>query len=178
MHRCLGSLILTVALLTGCWALAEEPATLVVRGDVLNPVQWSAEELKAEFSKETQEVKFSLDKGKTQQVGTGVPLFSLIQAATLKTEKTQKHHDLTFLVYVEARDSYRVFFSLAELAPQGGNVQAWLLWDVDGKPLSGKEAPFRLVVTSDRGHDRNIYAVASINLVDGTKLANQLAKEE
>ena len=90
-------------------------------------------------------------------------------------EKVPKHHQLTFLVIVEARDSYRAFFSLAELLPECGRTQAYLIWDVDGKPLSGEQAPFRLVVSSDREPDRSIYGIATITLVDGTQLASQLA---
>jgi hypothetical protein len=98
-----------------------------------------------------------------------------VQAAAPKVEKTPKHHDLAFFVVVEARDSYRVFFSLAELLPQGGNAQAWLIWDVDGKPIVEKEAPYRLVVLSDRGHDRQIYAINTIRLIDGAKLVTKPA---
>jgi hypothetical protein len=105
----------------------------------------------------------------------GIPLISLLQEASPKTEKVPKHYDLTFLVIIEAHDLYQVFFSLAELLPACGNAQAYLIWDVDGKPLSANEAPFRLIVSSDRGHDGNIYGIASITLVDGTKLASQLA---
>ena len=76
---------------------------------------------------------------------------------------------------MEARDGYRVYFSLAELTPQCGAAQVFLVWEADGKPLTGKEAPFRLAVTSDQGHDRYIYGITTMTLVDGTKLANQLA---
>lgn len=62
---------------------------------------------------------------------------------------------------------YRAFFSLAELLPAIGGAQAWLLFDVNGKALEGKEAPLRLVVPSDKTHDRNIYGITSLTLVDG-----------
>jgi hypothetical protein len=167
--------MIVVVLLAGCCAFAQEPTTVLVRGDVAKPQQWSIEDLKQQFAKEVQSVKFSLGKDKPQQTGTGIPLLTLIQAASLKIEKSQKHYDLTFLIVLEAHDSYRVFFSLAELLPQCGNGQAWLIWDVDGKPFSGKEAPFSLVVLSDRGHDRHIYGVTTIRVVDGIKLATRLA---
>jgi len=169
-------IVLSAVLLTPHHALAQRPtATVEVRGDVLKPGQWSVEDLKRQFAKEVQTVKFTPATDKPHQIGTGIPLLSLILAASPRTEKTPKHYDLTFLVIVEARDSYRVFFSMAELLPQCGHAQVWLVWDVDGKPLSGEEAPFRLVVTSDQGHDRYIYGIAGVNLVDGTKLAAQLA---
>jgi DMSO/TMAO reductase YedYZ molybdopterin-dependent catalytic subunit len=142
---------------------------------VLKPGQWSPQDVRQRFADQIQSIKFSTGKDKEQHVGTGIPFASLLQEASPKTEKVPKHYDLTFLVIIEARDSYRVFFSLAELLPACGNAQAYLIWDMDGKPLPPNEAPFRLIVSSDRGHDRNIYGIASITLVDGTKLASQLA---
>lgn len=147
---------------------------IAVRGDVLKPGQWAAADLKQQFAKEIQTVKFTSGTDKEQHMGTGVPLISLLQAAAPKTETVPKHYDLTFLVILEALDHYRVFFSLAELLPACGHAQAWLIWNVDGKSLSGKEAPIRLIVSSDAGPDRHIYGIASITLVDGTKLASQL----
>jgi hypothetical protein len=91
----------------------------------------------------------------------------------LLTEKTPKHYDLSFFVIVEAHDAYRVFFSIAELMPQNGQSQIWLIWDVNGKPLSGKEAPLRLVNPTGQGVDRWIYGLAGVTLVDGIKPANQ-----
>jgi hypothetical protein len=153
----------------------EAAATLTVHGDVLNPGPWSVVDLKQKFAKEIQTVKFTSGMDKEQHSGTGIPLVSLLLAAAPMTEKVPKHHDLTFLVILEALDHYRVFFSLAELLPSCGRAQAWLIWDVDGKALSRKEAPVRLAILSDQGHDRYLYGIASITLVDGTKLAAQLS---
>jgi DMSO/TMAO reductase YedYZ molybdopterin-dependent catalytic subunit len=149
------------------------PAGIAVRGDVLKPGVWSVDDLKQQFAKEIQTVKLAIGEDKQQKAATGIPLFSLINASELKTEKTPKHYDLSFIVIVEANDAYRVFFSLAELLPKNGQPQVWLVWEMDGKPLSGKEAPLRLVST-ERGADRSIYGVAGLTLVDGIKLANQL----
>jgi DMSO/TMAO reductase YedYZ molybdopterin-dependent catalytic subunit len=168
------SKIALALLFTVSYVLAQEPTTVMVRGDVFKPREWSISDIKQQFSNEIQTIKLPAGKDGQQQSATGVPLISLIKAAELKVEKTPKHYDLTFLVYIQAHDSYRVFFSLAELMPQGGSQQAWLVWEVDGKPLSGKEAPYRLVALGEGAHDRQIYGVTSINLVDGTKLANRL----
>jgi len=176
MHRlsCPALALASILFMTLC-VFAQQPATLVVRGAVFKPGPWSVENLKQQFANQIQTIKFTPAEDQLQQIGTGIPLLALIQTVAPKTEKVPKHYDLTFLVILEARDSYRVFFSLAELLPQCGHAQVWLIWDVGGKPLSGKEAPFRLVVLSDEGHDRYIYGIASVNLVDGNKLANQLA---
>jgi DMSO/TMAO reductase YedYZ molybdopterin-dependent catalytic subunit len=175
MRRFMSCMIVCLAiLLTTYGTVAQEPLKIAVRGDVAKSGQWSIEDLKKQFSKETQTIKLSQGMEGAQQSGTGIPLFVLIQAAEPKAEKNAKHSDLAFLVYLEARDSYRAFFSLAEISPTVGTTQAWLIWEVNGKPLSGNEAPCRLVVTSDQGHSRSIFGIASVNLVDGTKLANRL----
>jgi len=165
---------ITFLLTNFCLHAQDSAASLTIRGDVQKPVQWSVEELKTKFAGQAQEIKFTAGKDKEMNVGTGIPLPAVIETAGLKTDQGIKHHNLTFLVIVEAADSYRVFFSMAELAPQLGQAQAWLIWSVDGKPLSGKEAPLRLVVPSDKSVDRQIYGINKITLVDGIKLANQL----
>lgn len=153
----------------------ESAASFDVRGDVLKPRQWALSQLKQEFAKEIQTVKFSTGMDQDQHIGTGIPLVSLLQAAELKTEKSPKHYELSFFVILEARDNYRVYFSLAELLPSCGRTQAWLILDMDGQALPAKEAPIRLVVLSDQGHDRYIYGITGMALVDGTKLAARLS---
>ena len=162
-----------------CLSAQDAATTLSIRGDVQKPVRWSIDQLKERFAGQIKEVKF-IDADKSQKIGTGIQLLSVIQACGPRIEKDTKwtlkdtlHHDLSFLVILEARDSYKVFFSLAELMQWFGNAQAWLLWNVNGKPLSGKQAPLWLVV-SGQGFDRNIYGIEKITVVDGIKLANQL----
>jgi DMSO/TMAO reductase YedYZ molybdopterin-dependent catalytic subunit len=164
-----------VFLLTlGCMSAQDSSGILSICGDIQKPAQWSAEALKAKFAGQVQDIKFSVGKDKPANVGTGIPLLSVIQAAEPKSDQATRHQNLAFFVILEAYDKYRVFFSLAELMPQCGHAQATIIWAVDGKPLSMKEAPFRLIVTTDQGHDRNIYGLTKITLVDGNKLANQL----
>jgi DMSO/TMAO reductase YedYZ molybdopterin-dependent catalytic subunit len=158
----------------GCIAAQDTAGTLSIGGDIEKPAQWTLETLKAQFAGQIQEIKFAAGKDKAESVGTGIPLLSVIQSAEPKSDLALKHQDLAFFAILEAYDKYRVFFSLPELMPQGGHAQAWIIWAVDGKPLSGKEAPFRLIVTTDQGHDRNIYGLIKIILVDGNKLANKM----
>lgn len=173
---CVLALSATIILLSAQRVIAQErPETVMLRGDVLKPGPWGIEDLKRQFSKDVRSITFTPGTDKPQQTATGIPLLALIQAAGLKTEKAPKHYDLTFFAILEARDSYRVYFSLAELLPQCGHAQVWLVWDSNGKPLPDPEAPFRLVVSSDQGHDRYIYGIKSLTLVDGNKLATQSA---
>jgi hypothetical protein len=169
-------ILLTVALIATPFVFAQgEKTGITICGDVLKSGVWSVDDLKRQFAKEIQTVKFG-SEDKQQKSATGIPLFSLIKAAELKIEKTPKHYDLSFIVILEAHDSYRVFFTLPELMPKDGQAQVWLVWDVDGKPLAGKEAPLRLVSTNRA--DRSIYGLARMTLVDGIKLANRLAAEK
>ncbi len=179
MRSIVKSLILLVGVLAPVHrSLAQAPSsTLVVRGDIQKPGEWTVESIRQQFAGQARAVTFTAGD-KQPRVGTGIPLYSLIQEAAPRTEKVPKHYDLSFFVILEARDGYRVFFTLAELSPQCGNAQVWLVWEVDGKPLSEKEAPFRLAVLSDQGHDRYIYGISTITLVDGTRLANQLAGQK
>jgi DMSO/TMAO reductase YedYZ molybdopterin-dependent catalytic subunit len=163
-----------IALFIAGSAISQESLKIKARGDVVSPGQWSIEDLKRQFAKDIKTVAFSTGKDAPQQTGTGIPLIALIQAAGPKAGGG-KHADLSFIVCIEARDGYRVFFSLAELLPEIGNSQAWLLWEMDGKPLSGNEAPCRLIVTTDKGHSRSIFGIASVNLFDGAALANRLS---
>jgi DMSO/TMAO reductase YedYZ molybdopterin-dependent catalytic subunit len=176
MHSHFKFLVISlVFLLTLGYVPAQDSSgTLSISGDIQKSAQWSVETLKTQFTGEVQDIKFAAGKDKPANVGTGIPLLAVIQSAAPKSDQVTKHQDLGFFVILEAYDKYRVFFSLPELMPQGGHAQAWIIWAVDGKLLSGKEAPFRLIVTTDQGHDRNIYGLTKITLVDGNKLANRL----
>jgi len=169
----LTALAAVVLLASLCLLAQDRAAKLSARGDVQNPMEWSIEELKTQFAGKIQDVKFLSGKEKQSRVGIGIPLLSVIQAAGLKTDKGIRHHDLKYMAIVEAYDSYQAFFSVAELMPEVGNAQAWLVWNVDGKPLPEKEAPLRLVVSSDQAGHRQIFGVVKIILVDGAKLAGQ-----
>ena len=173
--RRLWVLAATMLLAVPLAAARERADSVMVRGDVLKPGSWGIEDLRRQFAKEVRTVTFTPGTDKPQETGTGMPLLALIQAAGPKVEKVPKHYDLTFFVILEARDGYRVYFSMAELLPQCGDARVWLVWDSNGKPLPDREAPLRLVVSSDHGHDRYIYAIKAVTLVDGNKLAAGLA---
>jgi DMSO/TMAO reductase YedYZ molybdopterin-dependent catalytic subunit len=176
IRRCF--LFLLPVLFLGAVAAQNSAPAVSVQGDVQKPGRWSMEELRAQFASQVQNVNFTAGKDKQPKAGTGIPLAAVIRAAELKTEKSISHHDLKFLVILEAKDGYQAFFSLAELTPsQGQGPQAFLVWEINGKPLPEKEAPLRLVLTN-AGEARQIHAVHSITLVDGVKLANQLKRAD
>lgn len=175
--RLICRLLLFFVVLPSGFIAAQDPApTLSVKGDVQKPVQFTIEDLKTRFAGQVQKVSFT-GRDKQQMTGTGLSVAGIVQAAGLKTDAQIRHHELKFFVIFEAKDSYQAFFALAELVPvHGGSPKAFLVWEVDGKPLDEKDAPLRLVLTSN-GQAREIRAVTSITLVDGVELANQLKQK-
>jgi len=67
---------------------------------------------------------------------------------------------------VTARDGFQALFSCAELAEEMGATRALLVWKIDGKPLPPDQAPFRLVVLTDKEPSRSPYAVEKIEVID------------
>ena len=175
----------SVALIPFTSISAMEPGlTMSVGGDVKIPGQWSAKLLKAQFADQVRKVKFKDPMSSwKEKTGNGIPLLSVIKAAEPRLEKVTKfhkdqmHYDMSFLVILEARDNFRVYFSLAELMPQLGSTEVFLVWDKEGELLSGKDAPFRLVTLNTKMPDREIYGISSITIVDGDKLADRLKSE-
>jgi len=128
------------------------------------------DDVKKQFPEEIHTVK-STGREKEEIASTGIPLISLLKTSELKTKEAPKHYDYYFFVILEARDGYRVYFSLAELMLDAKENPTLLVWEENGKPLSSEEQPFRLFT---RGTTRNMWGVTRITLVDGHKLADIL----
>ena len=188
MRPCFKAMLLLSAVLIplDCFSGPEPEMTLSIGGDVKKPRQWSVEQLKAQFSDQIREVKF-MDPLRSYKfvTGKGIPLYSFIKAAEPWKEKKTKwtgrdrgdavtHSHMVFLVILEARDSFHTVFSLAELMPHFRSTEVLLVWEKDGEPLSGEDAPLRLAVVNDRDPDRNMYGISSITLLDCEKLMEQL----
>lgn len=191
MYKLFLSVVLSLMVLFSFNSLSaqESAGTISIKGDIKNPSQWSVEQLKAQFADEIKEVKFmdALSQWK-EKTGLGIPLYSVIKAAEPMIEKETKwtnrdrkdsklHSYMTFFVILESGDSFRAFFSLAEMMPEFNPSNVYLIWSKDGEPLTGKDAPLRLVNADDKYPDRGIYAIKNIILVDGNKLAKQLKAE-
>jgi hypothetical protein len=70
------------------------------------------------------------------------------------------------VVRVTAKDGFQAIFSCAELAEDMGPTRALLAWKLDGKPLPADQAPFRLIVLTDKEPSRSPYAVQKIEVID------------
>ena len=167
--------LLSALISLNCLYALDPGATLSIQGDIQKPVQWSIEQLKEQFADQIQEVEF---RG---TIATGIPLLSVIKAVVPKVRKETKwtlkdemHRNMVFLVILEAKDSYKVFFTLTELMPEFGDAPAWLVWELNGEPLTDVMAPLYLVSSTDNWPDRGIYGIMKITVADLNILTDQL----
>lgn len=162
---CLALLLATGSL----WAKSEEvPTTFRIQGTVTKAQTWSVSRLEQELKNELKTIDYSI-KGK-EYTSRCVPLLSLIKAAEPSFNTQQKHSELRFLIRVQGRDGYSVWYSLGELLPEFGNRTVYVALDVNGKPYSDREAPIRLIVPGEKDYGRWIYGIATITIVDGAQL--------
>ena len=105
----------------------------------------------------------STEHGKAAAFG-GVSLQSVLAAAGIRLDSL-RGKALADVVLIEARDGYRVAFTLGELATDLGGRVVVLADQRDGKPLSPTEGPRRLVVPADGRAARWVRQVRSITRV-------------
>jgi hypothetical protein len=97
-----------------------------------------------------------------------VPLRRVLEASRPRLDPARKRGELAFAVVATGRDGYAVAFSLGELDPALGGVEAWLALDHDGGPLSERHAPAELLVVTDRKASRGVRGLASLRVLDLT----------
>lgn len=117
------------------------------------------------------------DEGKTYKI-RGVRLEPLLQIerGVKFTRADEKLAGWKQVVVASARDGYQAVFSYAELNPILGPTDALVVFEQDGKPLDDKQGPLRLVVPTDKLHDRGVWALSKIQIVDMRKFVP--AKED
>jgi DMSO/TMAO reductase YedYZ molybdopterin-dependent catalytic subunit len=141
---------------------AQEAATiLVVEGAVDHRLELTAADLAA--MKRT-------DAALTEHDGTkkeyeGVPLTEVLQRAGVPLGAKLEGKALMLGAIVEATDGYKVSFTLAELDADYGNKIAVIADHVGGKPLTGNEAPLRLIVPGEKHPARSARMVKRIVVV-------------
>jgi DMSO/TMAO reductase YedYZ molybdopterin-dependent catalytic subunit len=132
-----------------------------IDGQVKNSLTLSAKNI-SQFKKT--EVK-ATDKDGEEHAFSGVLLADLLQSAGTTLGKDLRGKNLRKYVLVTARDGYQVVFSLGELDPELSSQNIALITQVDGKPLSDDEGPFRIVAPHDKKHARWVRQVKSIKVL-------------
>jgi hypothetical protein len=150
---------------------AAAPDSIYVVGGP-KPLDLSIAQIQSDLSAEIKPVDYK-SKG-VQHSFNCVPLISVLKEAGVQTDfvmqpgadpKT-KNPQVRRVVLVTGSDGYSVVFSLAELIPAIGNRTVWLALEEDGKPLTGTDAPARLIVPDDKMPARAVHQIASINVID------------
>jgi len=95
----------------------------------------------------------------------GVLLWELLSSTGVALGDKLRGPRMTEVVIIEAADGYKVAFALAELDSAFTSSKAILADKRDGKPLSTKEGPFRIVVPSDQRPARWVRQVTALRVV-------------
>ena len=147
---------------------AEEPPTLSIAGDLSAPVRLTLADLKA-LGPAT--VEWTVHGRK--RAALGVPLDKILTKAGFSAGPMgkdvpvgEKRSGWKKAVVASAADGFQAVFSCAELFPDMGPTRALVAWEIDGKSLLPEEAPFRLVVTTDKEPSRSLYKLVRLEVVD------------
>jgi|SRR5262245_12548113 len=96
----------------------------------------------------------------------GVRLSDLLARAGAPLGEALKGKALSKFVLAKAADGYAVVYSLAEIDPAMNGNQAILADTIDGKPLDGKQGPFRIVIPGEKRAARWMRMVTSLEILD------------
>jgi hypothetical protein len=99
------------------------------------------------------------------QVCTGPLLADVLAKLGAPARGDVRGAALLTAVVVEARDGYRVAFTLGELDPLLGKAQVVLADRCNGTMLGAEDGPFRLAVAGDTRGARSVRQVTGLKLV-------------
>ena len=153
-------LLLVAAMAAGQQPVPAQQATLVVKTIGGQTLTLAAQDL----AKLPQVKLDAKDHDGNNREYDGVKLRDVLTQAGVATGNDLRSKEMTDCVVVEASDGYRVVFSLAELDPDFGNVQAMLAKSVAGQPLGAKEGPLRLIVPGDKRQARWVRMVTTVSV--------------
>jgi len=141
-------------------ASAASPATLVIAGDVTQPLSLEPSELKAmprttvTVNEEGRDIKYE-----------GVLVGELLKRAGAPVGRDLSGKAVATYVRASAKDGYQVVFSLAELDPGFTSNDIIVADSVDGKPLFDYQGPLRIVAPHDKRGARSIRMLQRIEVV-------------
>ncbi len=95
----------------------------------------------------------------------GVLLPELLKAGGVTFGKDLRGPLLASYVLAEARDGYRIVFSIGEVDPGTGGTEILVAFKKNDKPMVDPEGPFRIVVPQDKRPARWIRQLTGISLI-------------
>lgn len=154
-----------IGLLPAALAIVQDgPPSVQVTAALQQVLRWTAEDL-AKMPRATAK----LARHGKESVYQGVWLHDALQRAGVPHGKELRGKALAGYVLAEARDGYRVVFSLAELDPDF--IDNEILWadSANGRPLSEEEGPSRFIVPKDKTGARSVRMPIKLEAVQVTK---------
>ncbi|OYU14334.1 MAG: molybdopterin-binding oxidoreductase [Alphaproteobacteria bacterium PA4] len=100
----------------------------------------------------------------TKQTCTGVWLRDLAARAGAPSGEAVRGPALASVVVAEARDGYRVVFSLGEIDAKLGNAPILVADRCNGQPIGDADGPLRLVVPGDARGARSVRQLQALRL--------------
>ena len=95
----------------------------------------------------------------------GVTVKSVLEKAGISFGEGMKGKRLANCLLVEAADGYRAVIALPELDPAFTDKQTVLAFLRDGKPLSEKEGPYRIIIPDEKRMARWVRQVTTLKIV-------------
>jgi DMSO/TMAO reductase YedYZ molybdopterin-dependent catalytic subunit len=99
----------------------------------------------------------------------GVWLYEVLKKAGVPQGNDLRGKALASYALAEAQDGYQVVFSLAERDPAFIDNEILLADTANGKPLSGAQGRFKLVVPKDKHAPRSVRMLTRLDVVQAGK---------
>lgn len=158
---------LLLALLLGAPDAGVE-TKLRVEGDLVTAGSFGVKEL---MELMPSPIEWTDKKGK--HTGRGVRLDAVLLEAGFNegpmgptVDPKVKHQGLRAAVIATASDGFEAVFSMGELLAHLGATTAWLVFELEGKPLPPEVGPFRLVIPTDKGASRSLHQLVKVRVLD------------
>jgi hypothetical protein len=155
--------IAALLLLASGLASAQDSANLTVVGVRGKSVTLGLADMQALLPRT---VEMAEPHTKEKEAYLAVPLSKILAVVDVPFGTLLKGPALAATVRAEARDGYRVAFSLVELDANIACSEVFVAFQRDGKPLPPATGPFRLIVPTDRRGARSIRQLARVTLIE------------
>jgi hypothetical protein len=151
--------IATLAAFAASISFAQAPSSVTVDGGAGKVVTLTA----ADLSKLPQHT-VPTSEHDTPVTFEGVLLSDLLAKVTMPAGENLRGKALAQYLVVEAADGYRTVFALPELDPAFTERRVYLVTKRDGKLLSEREGPFRIVVPDEKRPARLVRQVTAVRV--------------
>jgi len=136
------------------------PVLLTIGGEVANPVKLTASDL-AKLPRRSVQAK---DHDGKETTFEGIELAEVLALAGVKSGEQLKGKELALFLVVDAADGYRAVFALPELDHAFTDRTILLADRRNGKALTEKEGPLRIVVPDEKRQARWVRQVVALTI--------------